>query len=102
MIDENATPCTTPEPDTTDDQAMPPLSTLAKYHSLADDLHEIQQIEYQQSLIADEINRIDAQKQRLQELLLSLRSIPTTRKKKSTTSTTSGHRKRLQSNSRLD
>jgi hypothetical protein len=49
---------------------------------LTDELLEIQQIEYEQGLIIDQIKRVDSQKQQLQELLKRLQSTKTTRKKK--------------------
>ena len=49
---------------------------------IADELLEIQQIEYEQRLIVEQINRVDLQKQQLQEVLKRLRSTNANRKKK--------------------
>jgi len=51
-----------------------------------DKLLEIQQIEYEQRLIREEINRVDAEKQRLQDLLNLLQSTKSIGRKKKTKS----------------
>jgi hypothetical protein len=62
---------------------------------ISDEILEIQQIEYEQRLIIEEINRIDAEKKRLQDLLNLLQSTKSNDRKKNTKK----HRRRLQ---RLD
>ena len=47
-----------------------------------DKLLEIQQIEYEQQLIREEINRVDVEKQRLQDLLTILQSTKSNGRKK--------------------
>ncbi len=49
---------------------------------ILDELLEIQQIEYEQRLILEEINRIDIEKQRLQNLLNLLQSSKANDRKK--------------------
>lgn len=53
-------------------------------YKIPDEILEIQQIEYEQHLINEEINRIDAEKQRLQDLLNLLQSMKSNDRKKQT------------------
>jgi hypothetical protein len=52
---------------------------------IPNEILEIQQIEYEQRLIVDQINRIDEEKQRLQDLLNLLQSTKSNNRKKNTT-----------------
>ncbi|UJR21129.1 hypothetical protein I4U23_024229 [Adineta vaga] len=62
------------------------LSKLFKHHILSNAIRELHQIEYEQCLIVDEITRIDAEKQRLQDLLELVRSMKSNVQKKTTKS----------------
>ncbi|CAF1027349.1 unnamed protein product [Adineta ricciae] len=59
---------------------------LQRYKTLCDDIHHIQMIEYEQSLISERIIRIDAEKQQLEQLLEIIRSSKTNDKKKTSKS----------------
>jgi len=62
-------------------------------YKISDEILEIQQIEYEQNLINEEINHIDAEKQKLQDLLNLLQSMKSNDRKKQTKQ----YRHRLQS-----
>jgi hypothetical protein len=51
---------------------------------IPDEILEIQQIEYEQHLLMEEINRVDAEKQRLQDLLYLVQSMKSNDRKKNT------------------
>lgn len=52
---------------------------------IPNEILEIQQIEYEQRLIRERINRVDEEKQRLQDLLNLLQSTKSNNKRKNTT-----------------
>ncbi len=62
-------------------------------YKISDQILEIQQIEYEQHLINEEINHIDAEKQKLQGLLNLLQSMKSNDRKNQTKQ----YRRRLQS-----
>ncbi len=58
--------------------------TSQDYNELSDKILEIRQIEYEQYLLLEEINRVDAEKQRLQDLLNLLKSTKSNDRTKNT------------------
>jgi len=58
--------------------------TSQDYDELSDKILEIRQIEYEQYLLVEEMNRVDAEKQRLQDLLNLLKSTKSNERTKNT------------------